>query len=175
MIKRPAKGQRASVFSFPLPPHSVSWGLGVSLTPDPPSWPHSHVSKRGLFPPMTGRILNKPEEPLGRLPTCVPPVSIVTFCPQGGAGWVCQLLAPDWPEHGPVGMKTGRPPSLLGPVSWRLVWELLPPSALTGTSCRSSGAGSPPGCHQGALQTAGVQRAYKPQTVLPCSSGGWQT
>ena len=89
------------------------------MTPDPgpapgPCWPRGHVSKRGLFLPMTGRILNKPEEPLGRLPTCVPPVSIVTFCPQGGAGWVCQLLAPDWPEHGPVGMKTGCPQAFWG-------------------------------------------------------------
>ena len=74
------------------------------------------------------------------------------------------------------------PPSLLGPVSWRPVWELLPPPVLAGASCRSlgvacrsSGAGSPTGCPQGALQMAWVQRAYKPQTVLPYSSGGWQT
>ena len=55
------------------------------------------------------------------------------------------------------------PPSLLGPVSWRPVWELLPPPVLAGASCRSSGTGSPPGCPQGAPQMAGVQGLINPR------------
>lgn len=93
-VKKPAKRQgshteKFSVFAFPLP--SSFCQVGAGCIPDPwtspraPSRSHVYISKWSLFSPTAGRILNKPKKPLGGLPACAPPVSILVTQPQGGA------------------------------------------------------------------------------------------
>lgn len=61
---------------------------------------------------------------------------------------MCQLLAPDWPEHGPVGMKTGRPQAFWGQCRGGGLGAAASLSP-RGYFLQGSGAGSPPsGCHQ---------------------------
>lgn len=116
---------------------SGNWRLGASLTPGPaqgPSRSSVHISKCRLFSPTTGRIFNKPEKPLGRLPARVPPVSMLMTRSLGGSQLVHWLPHPKmWPEHqGASWHGANHILSLLGHsiVEGRLVWELLPPSLL---------------------------------------------
>lgn len=60
----------------------------------PVNWkPNSKCFQREKFINKMLLSYNKPKEPLGRLSACVPPVSIVTLGPQGGAGW-CTGFSP---------------------------------------------------------------------------------
>lgn len=89
------------------------WQLGIGCAPDPgpaqgPSGSPSHLSKGRLCLPTTGRIFNKPKKPLGRLPTRVPPVSILMTASPGRSKLVHRLAHPSlWPENcGPAGMRS---------------------------------------------------------------------
>lgn len=166
MIKRPAKGQRASVFQFPLPPHSVIWGLGVSLTPDPracpgPSWPHSHVSS-GSLPPMTGRILNKPEASGKTTHMCTSREYCHVLSPgrrRAGCASFSPRLARTWASG-----QTETPPNLLG--ASVVEAGLGAAASLRRSRVLLAGArvqGLRPAAHQGALQT-GVRGLTNPDS-----------
>lgn len=129
--QRPAGCQRVplgrpSISCFLVCPLPGGWGVDASLTPD--------ISKCCLFLPTVGRIFNKPEKPLGRLPACVPPVSILmTWSPGRG-----QLA------RGPVVSRGCWCAGL-----WETdLWVLLPPSLLARRTPAWSAVCSSP-CHGG--------------------------